>query len=299
MVASPESKYAGALKDKVVIVTGAASGMGKLLVERLVGFGAQVMLVDVNPEVESMSAAFNAEREKATWWAVCDLQKAGGIQEYFDQAVEHFGHVDIVVNNAGIINSASLFSQPDHTDLERVMRINLIAPMEGTRVAVRYFKETGRQGVVLNTGSISGLTPLSFLETYGTSKAAVLYFTASCKDLAPQVRVNAVAPYYVETPFIKGSAVIDQYPMLLKIGVLKPERVVNAMLRALCDKSLAGDTLVITDGNKDERLKIYDDLALQVSSRLAGGLVSSAISFVGSLVSSMARGAIDLTRRRS
>ncbi|KAJ1730807.1 hypothetical protein LPJ61_002835, partial [Coemansia biformis] len=184
------SKYkarnaAAALENKVVIVTGAAGAIGKLLAERLVACNASVLMVDINPAVEQQAVVLNAQRDKAAAWMACDLCQPQEIRKCIDYAVSHFGCVDVVVNNAGIINTASLFRQPDHTDLERVIRLNLLAPMEGTRVAVKYFQDSGRPGVVLNTASVAGLTPVSFMETYGTSKAGLLFFTAACKELAP------------------------------------------------------------------------------------------------------------------
>ncbi|KAJ2344020.1 hypothetical protein GGF43_005555, partial [Coemansia sp. RSA 2618] len=195
------------------------------------------------------------------------------IRKYFDLAVNHFGHVDIVVNNAGIINKRPLFDQPDHTELELLLRLNLFAPMEATRIAVRYFKETQRQGVVVNTASVGGLMPVSFMETYGTSKAGLIFFTKSCKDLAPLVRVNAVAPYFANTPLLANSAVLNSYPLLLKSGLVAPEKVVEAMLKTICDESMAGDTLMVTVGKAEKKITLYDDLAVQLSSYLTSGLI--------------------------
>ncbi|KAJ2775418.1 hypothetical protein IWQ56_000056 [Coemansia nantahalensis] len=285
----PASQYASVLKDKVAIVTGAASGMGKLLVEQLVACGAQVLLVDISPTLQQLADELNSRREKSAEWLTCDLCQTQTIQEALECAVGHFGHVDIVVNNAGIINKASLFQQPDHADLERVMRVNLIAPMEGTRIAVRYFQSTGRRGVILNTASVAGLTPTSFMETYGTSKAGLLFFTAACKDLAPLVRVNAVAPYFVDTPLVSGSAVLNERPMLLKFGMLQPEQVVDAMLQAICDESLAGDTLVVYSNRDPVRLTMYDDQALSVVSGIAMGVLGKLHASVGRVVSAISR----------
>ncbi|KAJ2713459.1 hypothetical protein H4R19_002240 [Coemansia spiralis] len=288
-MATSTASYDSILEDKVVVVTGAASGMGKLLVERLVGHGARVLLVDISPGIEQQADEFNKEREKCAAWKVCDLCQSQTIQGILDYAVEYFGYIDIVVNNAGIINTASLFQQPDHTDLERVMRVNLIAPMEGTRAAVQYFRSAGRPGVVLNTASVAGLTPVSFMETYGTSKAGVLYFTACCKDLAPHVRVNAVAPYLVDTPFIAGSAVLNEHPKMLKVGMVKPEQVVDAMLQAMCDESLAGNTLVVYSDRAPVTLTMYDDLAVNVVSGMAAGMFGKLYSSLGRLTAAISR----------
>ncbi|KAJ1724649.1 hypothetical protein LPJ61_005714 [Coemansia biformis] len=127
------------------------------------------------------------------------------------------------------------------------------------------------------------------METYGTSKAGLLFFTAACKELAPHVRVNAVAPYFVDTPLVSASHVLNEHPKLLKLGMLKPERVVESMLRAICDESLAGDTLVIYDGKKDTKLALYDDLALKVTSGIAAGMFGKIFSGIGRITAAIAR----------
>ncbi|PIA13784.1 NAD(P)-binding protein, partial [Coemansia reversa NRRL 1564] len=186
--------YSVKLKNKVAIVTGAASGFGKLLSERLVEYNANVLLVDINPSIEQQSKLLNKEKPGSTHWEVCDLCQTHLIQGLFDNAIKHFGKVDFVVNNAGIANDCSLFSQPDYRELDKIVRLNLQAPMEATRVAVRYFKKSKREGVVVNTASIGGLLPVSIMESYGTTKAGLIFFTTTCRNLAPQIRVNAIAP---------------------------------------------------------------------------------------------------------
>ncbi|KAJ2141405.1 hypothetical protein IW136_002284 [Coemansia sp. RSA 678] len=286
MPATAKIDYASQLEDKVVLVTGAASGFGKLLSERLVGLNAKVLMVDINPGVQQVSEALNKEQENATHWVACDVCKPEAIREYFDQAVKHFGQIDIVVNNAGIINKRSLFDQTDHHELELLIRLNLFAPMEATRIAVQYFKETDRQGAVVNTASVGGLMPVSFMETYGTTKAGLVFFTASCKDLAPQVRVNAVAPYFADTPLVANSPMLNSFPLLLKSGLVTPEKVVEAMLKAMCDKTMAGDTLIVTVGKEERRITMYDDLAVQLSSYITSGLIKSRLSSLGRFLSS-------------
>ncbi|KAJ1780849.1 hypothetical protein LPJ62_006054 [Coemansia sp. RSA 2167] len=254
-------------------------------------------MVDINPGVQQVSEALNKEQENATHWVACDVCKPEAIREYFDQAVKHFGQIGIVVNNAGIINKRSLFDQTDHHELELLIRLNLFAPMEATRIAVQYFKETDRQGAVVNTASVGGLMPVSFMETYGTTKAGLVFFTASCKDLAPQVRVNAVAPYFADTPLVANSPMLNSFPLLLKSGLVTPEKVVEAMLKAMCDKTMAGDTLMVTVGKEERRITMYDDLAVQLSSYITSGLIKGRLSSLGRFLSSFMRRLIRRLRK--
>ncbi|KAI9502772.1 hypothetical protein BX070DRAFT_263255 [Coemansia spiralis] len=268
-------KYRAQIQDKVAIVTGAASGLGKQLSKQLANLGAKVLLVDMSENVENVSNEINAKYDQHTsTWIVCNLINPPSIQIYFDRAISTFGHVDIVVNNAGIANSRSLFSQPDSQELDEILAINLRAPMEATRIAVRYFKAMGRPGVILNTASIGGLMPISLMESYGTTKAALIFFTTTCKGLAPLVRVNAVAPYFADTPLVENNRLVNSFPLVKQIGLMKPDKVVRVMLKAICDETLAGDTLMVAMGTHAQRVDFYQGLTLQVTSFIAGGTVN-------------------------
>ncbi|KAJ1799972.1 hypothetical protein LPJ59_001441, partial [Coemansia sp. RSA 2399] len=267
--------YREKIQDKVAIVTGAASGLGKRLSEQLVNLGAKVLLVDISDDVKTVSAQINSNHsDNRVEWMLCDLTNIDNIQAYFDKAVSVFGHVDIVVNNAGIANSRSLFSQPDHTELDEILAVNLRAPMEATRIAVRYFTDTGRPGVVLNTASVGGLIPISMMESYGTTKAALMFFTATCKSLAPLVRVNAVAPYFTDTPLVQNNRLVNSFPLVKQLGLMKPDKVVRVMLKAICDESLAGDTLMVSLGTGARKVELYREQAVHATSFIAGGTIN-------------------------
>ncbi|KAJ2156289.1 hypothetical protein GGF46_005291 [Coemansia sp. RSA 552] len=284
MAPGVKDAYASTLKDKVVIVTGAASGFGKLLSESLVQYDAKVLLVDIDPLVQQVAESLDKQDKGAAHWHQCDLCQLEAIKPAFDSAVERFGHVDVLMNNAGIMNKTRFFDQTDSKELEQLIRLNLLAPMEATRIAARYFKESGRQGVVVNSASVGGVLPVSFLDIYGTSKAGLIYFTASCKGLAPQVRVSAIAPYFADTPLVSNSAVFGDYPLLLKAGLVSPEEVVAAMLRSICDKSLAGETLIVAPSKKPKRLTIFDATTSQVSFQVVGGLAKKRVLPTGKAV---------------
>ncbi|KAJ1730806.1 hypothetical protein LPJ61_002834 [Coemansia biformis] len=292
-------EYRSKLQGKVAIVTGAASGIGKALSEHLVGLGAKVLLADINPSVELHAEALNREQPGSAGWFACDLCKLELVQQLFDHAVAHFGHVDIVVNNAGIANDRSLFSQPDHLELEQIVHINLLAPMEATRIAVRYFKASGRKGVVINTASVGGLLPLSVMESYGTTKAALIFFTRACRGLAPQVRVNAVAPYFASTPLVERNRIISEYPLVPAMGLMSPTKVVRAMLKAMCDESVVGDTLMVSMGSRPAKVTFYDELAVSVTSYIAKGTVRVYASAFSAFFARVLDGTIGLLRRRA
>lgn len=288
------------IQNKVTIVTGAASGLGKALCAQLASFNANILLVDIDPSVQQVSEDLNKQHNnpKLTSWIISDVGQLDQIQKYFDYAIQVFGHYDIVVNNAGIANQKSLFSQPDSKELDRILNINLRAPMEATRIAARYFKSTNRQGVVLNTASVGGLLPVSLMESYGTTKSALIFFTTTCKRLAPLVRVNAVAPYFADTPMVAENRLVKSFPIVRQLGLMKPEKVVRAMVKAIGDESLCGDTLIVALGAKTERLTIYDRVNVEIASYIAGGATRSIVAFIGSYFTQIINSALGYLRQR-
>ncbi|KAJ2712575.1 hypothetical protein H4R19_002683 [Coemansia spiralis] len=294
-----DNDYRGRMHGKIVLVTGAASGLGKALSEHLVGLGAKVFLVDIDQRVEKQAEALNQEQAGSAGWFACDLCQLQLIQAAFDGALAHFGHVDVVVNNAGIANSRSLFSQPDHSELEQIVGINLLAPMEVTRVAVRYFRDAKRTGVVVNTASIGGLLPLSVMESYGTTKAALIFFTRTCRSLAPQIRVNAVAPYFTSTPLVATNRIVSQYPLISAMGLMHPAKVVRTMLRAMCDESVRGDTLMVSMGCRPAKVAFYDELALNVTSYIVKGTVRTYASAFSRVFARVLDSTIGALRKRA
>ncbi|KAJ2811784.1 hypothetical protein H4S07_001838 [Coemansia furcata] len=146
--------------------------------------------------------------------------------------------------------------------------------MEATRIAVQYFKTTGRKGTILNTASVGGLLPISIMESYGTTKAGLIFFTATCKSLAPLIRVNAVAPCFADTPLVANSRLAQSYPLVQQLGLMRPEKVIKAMVKAIGDESLAGDTLMVAMGAKPEKLTFYDSISLHVTSYIVNGTIN-------------------------
>ncbi|KAJ2375631.1 hypothetical protein IW150_002442 [Coemansia sp. RSA 2607] len=258
--------YLAALSGKVAIITGAASGIGKRLAETLSASNLKLLLIDINPAIAHLSAQLPNSAH-----LTIDLCLPNAFETCLARALDTFGTLDIIVNNAGIANECSLFSQENAQELTRILDLNLKAPMDATRVAVRYFRQAGRPGVVLNTASVGGLMPISLMESYGTTKAALIFFTASCKALAPHVRVNAVAPYFADTPLVANNRLVRSYPLVQQVGLMNPDNVVRTMVRALADQELAGDTLIVAMGAKPEKLTFYDDLTMHVTTYITKG----------------------------
>lgn len=188
------------LAGKVAIVTGGAGGIGAATVELFAAHGAMVVIADIDVAAGEALAARIGE---AVVFQRTDTSVAEDMQAVVDLAVERFGGLDVMFNNAGISCKAfpSLLDD-DLSDFDRVMRVNVLGPMLGTRNAARAMKARGRGGVILNNASIAGTLAGIGMLTYRASKAALIQYSKSAAiDLGQYgIRVNCIVPGHVRTP---------------------------------------------------------------------------------------------------
>ena len=185
------------LAGKVAIVTGGASGLGRAMVERFAAAGAAVVVADVN---EERGEALAAELGDAAAFTATDVADADQMQAAVDTAVERFGGLHVMVNNAGIGSSRRRFLDDDFRDFDRVTRVNLLGVMVGSQRAARHMAAHGG-GSIVNITSIGGINAGAGLMTYRATKAAVIHLTRSIAiDLAEHsVRANCIAPAHIPT----------------------------------------------------------------------------------------------------
>lgn len=187
------------LAGKVAVITGGASGIGRATVELFVAEGAKVVIADV---ADAAGEALAKALGDSVVYQHTDVSEPAAMQALVDTAVTRFGGLDVMFNNAGISTKPyPSFVDDELEDFDRVMRVNVLGPMLGTRNAARIMKARGLGGVILNNASIAGTLAGIGMMTYRASKAALIQFSkSSAIDLAQHgIRVNCIVPGHVRT----------------------------------------------------------------------------------------------------
>ncbi|WIM86088.1 SDR family oxidoreductase [Candidatus Mycobacterium wuenschmannii] len=192
------------LTGKVAIVTGGASGIGAGIAEKFLTEGARVVIADVE---EDRGERFAESLGGDVVFRRTDVSDQAQVTALVDSTVESFGRLDVMVNNAGVSSKMHRsFLDDDLADFQRVMSVNVLGVMAGTRDAARQMASTGG-GSIINLSSIGGIQAGGGVMSYRASKAAVIMFTqSSAIELAHfDVRVNAIAPGSIPTPILASS----------------------------------------------------------------------------------------------
>jgi len=190
-------------QKKVALVTGAARGIGLAAAKRFLADGWRVVLLDIEKDLLAQTFETLAAPD-ATLAVHCDVSDADAVGAAFRQAVQHFGRLDALVNNAGIAIFKPLL-ETTQADWDRVLAVNLTGPFLCTQAAAPLMRENGG-GAIVNITSISALRASTLRTAYGTSKAGLAHLTKQfAVELATLgIRVNAVAPGPVDTAMAKA-----------------------------------------------------------------------------------------------
>ena len=236
------------LAGKVAIVTGGAGGIGQATAELLVAEGASVVVADIDAERGQEVAARIGE---AAAFKQTDVSDVDQVQALVDFAVDRFGGLDIMFNNAGIGSPLKRFLPDDLEDFSRIMSVNLFGVIAGSSAPARYMKDHGG-GSIINNASIAAINAGTGMISYRASKAAMAH-ASKCMaiDLAPYgIRVNCLTPAHIRT----GITTYEMGPVLRYMQPLEreaqPEDVANAVVFLSSDRAaqITGVVLPIDGG---------------------------------------------------
>lgn len=243
------------MHGKVAIVTGGSRGIGKAVSESLARVGAKVMIT--SRKADACEATVNELGERTGGDLAFEAGHAGrqeDIQRVVEATLATFGSVDVLVNNAATNPYAGPTIDVDLPRWEKTFEVNLTGPLLWTQACWRaWMSENG--GSIVNMSSVGGLSTNPILGPYDITKAALIHLTEQlAAELAPRVRVNAIAPGLVKTDFARalweggqGEAIAQAYP-LQRLG--EPEDVATAALYLASEASswVTGLTMVVDGG---------------------------------------------------
>jgi all-trans-retinol dehydrogenase (NAD+) len=226
MQTPPSSK-----REMVVVITGAASGLGYLLAELFVDAHATVIGLDID---ERGLREARTNLGKGFFDVVCDLSDATAISTAFEGIITLHSGVDVLINNAGIVAGKHLLDLTT-ADIDRTFRINVISHFHTTRAVLPSMIERG-SGHIVTVASAGGIVATPRLSAYSSSKFAAIGFDdalrTEMKRLGHPISTTLIAPFFIGTGMFEG--VKTRFPLLLPI--LKPERVARKAFRAIVRK---------------------------------------------------------------
>ncbi|RYZ42094.1 MAG: SDR family NAD(P)-dependent oxidoreductase [Myxococcaceae bacterium] len=222
-----------AWKKKVIVITGASSGIGRTTALLLAKKGAHVVLAARREEpLEDLAAECEALGVQALV-VPTDVADAASVHHLAQEAVRVFGHFNGWVNNAGVYMLGSLEETPDEA-FRQLMEINFFGTVSGARAALGQFRRQG-YGTLVNVSSAFGTVPAPYLSAYVSSKFAVRGFSASLRQelLRTGIDVCTVMPAAIDTPLWRHTANYTGWRIRPVEPVYAPERVARAILRVL------------------------------------------------------------------
>jgi NAD(P)-dependent dehydrogenase (short-subunit alcohol dehydrogenase family) len=245
------------LRDRIAVVTGAGSGLGRAGALAFARDGARVVVSDLDPAAtDAAAAAIRAAGGEAVG-VPADAGDRAQARRLIDEAVRHFGGLDVLYNNAGIapVGRDGFTPQIEEDDWDWVLRVNLTSVFLCCKYAIPVL--AGRPGAaIINTASSMAIQPLGMMDAYAASKAGVAGLT---KSLAPGcgrlgIRVNAICPGYVDTPMnaliFGNDAFRDAFAGEHAMGLQSPEEIAALAVFLASDEasSLTGSVLACDRG---------------------------------------------------
>ena len=239
----------GRLDGKVALVTGSSSGIGAAVARSLADLGATVV---INSSSSVEAGEMLATELGDASYVQADVSDAAAAEAMVTTVVERHGRLDIVINNAGttqVIPHHDLDAATNEV-WERILGVNVVGTWNVTRPAVPHLKSTG-DGVVINITSLAGIRPTGSSIPYAVSKAAINHMTVLLANVVgPEVRVNAVAPGLIDTPWTDDWDAAREFynatAPLRRTG--QPQDVADAVVGVVLSRFITGQVVVVDGG---------------------------------------------------
>ncbi len=243
----------GKLANKIAIITGAGSGIGRASAVLFVREGAQVVVADVNRAGADETVAIISQSGGHATAVTVDVSRAESVQAMIAHTVTKFGRLDVLFNNAGIGGPFAAFADYTEENFDRVIAVNLKGVFLGMKYGIAAMLKSGG-GTVINTASVAGMIGARGYAGYSASKGGVIQLTkvAALEYAKHNVRVNCIAPGGVDTPILEmvppahRAAISRSNPME---RLARPEELANMALFLACDdSSFATGGVFVVDG---------------------------------------------------
>ncbi|SFE03968.1 3-hydroxybutyrate dehydrogenase [Lentibacillus persicus] len=230
------------MKNKVVFITGAASGIGYEIAGEFAKNGAKVALSDMNSEKLKEAAESLRSKGHECIELTCDVTNEDDLKQSINQTVETYGRLDVLINNAGLQHVASLEDFPTEK-FERITKVMLVAPFMATKHVLPIMKQQG-SGRIINMASINGLIGFGGKAAYNSAKHGVIGLTkvAALEGAEDGITVNAMCPGYVDTPLVR-----NQFEDLAKNRNVPVEKVLEEVLYPLVPQKRLLDVQEVAD----------------------------------------------------
>jgi 3-oxoacyl-[acyl-carrier protein] reductase len=249
------------LDGRVALVTGGAGGIGGAVVRKLARAGVSGVVINYRKSSrEAETLAADIERGGVKSIAVqADVQSDEQVRALIGKIQDHFGRLDVVVNNAGVTHWVKLADLEGLTDpiWDEILDVNVKGAFRCARAAQKLLEASG--GMIVNVSSISGVLAPSTISSlaYGTAKAALIYMTKGLAvAMAPKVRVNCVAPAFTDTPWMSQHFGADYQQVIGKASsgyplqrIATPEDIAGAIVGMITGGDfVTGQTLLVDGG---------------------------------------------------
>jgi len=239
--------------NQVVVITGAARGIGFAIAEAFATASATVLIIDIVPEAVEKAVAALQSRGAKVFGYVGNVTDSAGMEALFANIVAKYGSIDCLINNAGVTRDNLLIRMKEE-EWQLVMDINLKGSFICTQKAFKHMMKA-RKGNIINIASVIGLMGNAGQANYAASKGGLIAFTKSCaKEFAARnVRVNAVAPGFIETEMTStlSQEIRAEYAKVIPLQKMgSPVDVANLCMFLASDASsyITGQTIAVDGG---------------------------------------------------